>query len=76
MSDDLEKMTVAELKDLLREKGLALSGNKSALIDRLRDGSEDDGAEEPIGDEEPVEDEERILKNRWWLINALFLKRC
>ena len=58
MSDDLEKMTVAELKDLLREKGLALSGNKSALIDRLRDGSEDDGAEEPIGDEEPVDEEE------------------
>ena len=32
---DLEKMTVIELKSLLREKGLLVSGNKTALIERL-----------------------------------------
>tara|TARA_B100000945_G_C20305620_1_gene560204 strand:- start:212 stop:883 length:672 start_codon:yes stop_codon:yes gene_type:complete len=53
MSDDLEGMTVAELKDLLREKGLPLSGNKSALIDRLRD---DEGIEEPVDEEVPSDE--------------------
>ena len=53
MSDDLEGMTVAELKDLLREKGLPLSGNKSALIERLRD---EDGTDESTDEELPTEE--------------------
>lgn len=32
---DFENMTVVKLKSLLREKGLVVSGNKSALIQRL-----------------------------------------
>jgi hypothetical protein len=31
----LEKLTVAELKQLLEEQGLVISGKKSELIDRL-----------------------------------------
>ena len=53
MSDDLEGMTVAELKDLLREKDLPLSGNKSALIERLRD---EDGIDESTDEELPTEE--------------------
>ena len=32
---DLEGKTVADLKDMLREQGLPVSGNKSQLIERL-----------------------------------------
>lgn len=35
--DDFESLTVAELKDLLQQKGLSKSGNKQNLVDRLRD---------------------------------------
>ena len=38
---DYEKMTVAELKDLLREAGLPVSGKKADLISRLQDGAEE-----------------------------------
>ena len=36
-TDDFESLTVAELKDLLQQKGLSKSGNKQNLVDRLRD---------------------------------------
>ena len=38
-SDDIEldSMTVAELKEMLRSEGLSISGNKDDLIQRLRD---------------------------------------
>ena len=35
MSDNYEDMTVAELKALLKEAGLKVSGKKSELIERL-----------------------------------------
>ncbi len=68
MSDDLENMTVAELKDILREKGLPLSGNKSALIERLQDEGDSGSpveAEESIEelDEEPNEELETTDDN-------------
>ena len=34
-SIDYSEMTVTELKDLLRERGLKVSGKKSELIERL-----------------------------------------
>jgi hypothetical protein len=37
MASELEGMTVAELKDLLRERGQPVSGNKSVLIQRLEE---------------------------------------
>ncbi len=36
-TDNFESLTVAELKDLLQQKGLPKSGNKQNLVDRLRD---------------------------------------
>jgi len=33
---DYDNMTVAELKDVLKEKGLPVSGKKSELIERLQ----------------------------------------
>ncbi|MDP6869332.1 MAG: 50S ribosomal protein L32e [Candidatus Poseidoniaceae archaeon] len=39
---DYEKMTVAELKELLRDAGLPVSGKKAELIVRLQDNSESD----------------------------------
>ena len=38
---DYENMTVAQLKELLKELGLASSGTKGVLIDRLSDAKED-----------------------------------
>ncbi len=37
MTDEYETMTVPELKELLRERGLKVGGKKSDLIDRLLD---------------------------------------
>ena len=35
-ASDLKKLTVSELKDILRDKGLFVSGTKDALIERIR----------------------------------------
>ena len=42
-----EDLTVPELKDLLRERGLPLSGKKADLITRLSEAEEPQEAEEP-----------------------------
>ena len=57
---DYESMTVAQLKDLLKERGLKVSGKKSELIERLSDAGT---SPEPASDgaqntEESVEIEE------------------
>tara|TARA_Y100000766_G_scaffold96362_1_gene82231 strand:- start:465 stop:1142 length:678 start_codon:yes stop_codon:yes gene_type:complete len=39
MTEEFEKMTVPELKELLREKGLKVGGKKSELIERLSESS-------------------------------------
>ena len=39
--DDFNSLTVVELKQLLREQGLSVSGNKSELISRLEEPEED-----------------------------------
>ena len=38
---DYEDMTVAQLKELLKEAGLPASGKKADLIARLQEGAED-----------------------------------
>lgn len=60
MTEEYESMTVSELKEVLREKGLPVSGTKKTLIERL---SETSNTEEPVEEqaeemEEQVQDEE------------------
>ena len=59
---DYENMTVAELKDLLRDSGLPVSGKKADLVARLQettDASEDlEDVEDIIEEEMDVEDDE------------------
>jgi large subunit ribosomal protein L32e len=54
MSDNYEDMTVAELKALLKEAGLKVSGKKSELIERLAESQ--DALEESEVAEEAVEE--------------------
>tara|TARA_B100000035_G_scaffold249634_1_gene218492 strand:+ start:795 stop:1472 length:678 start_codon:yes stop_codon:yes gene_type:complete len=54
MSDNYEDMTVAELKALLKEAGLKVSGKKSELIERLA--ANQDAPEESEVVEEAVEE--------------------
>jgi len=55
---DYNKMTVAELKELLKEAGLPVSGKKADLIARLQDGAEDSApAQEEVAEEEVSEEE-------------------
>lgn len=57
---DYDKMTVAELKELLKEAGLPVSGKKADLIARLQDGAEDSApAQEEVSEEsDDYEDED------------------
>ena len=56
---DYEDMTVAQLKELLKEAGLPVSGKKADLIARLQEGAEDSApVEEESAEEESVEEEE------------------
>ena len=54
MAEDYESMTVAQLKELLKEQGLPVSGKKSDLVARLQDAAGQ--AEDIVEDEAPVED--------------------
>ena len=54
MSDDYEDMTVAEIKALLKEAGLKVSGKKSELIERLveaQDAPEESEVVEEVADD-------------------------
>ena len=53
MTEEYESMTVAQLKELLKEQGLPVSGKKAELIERLMESS---GAEEEEVVEDPVEE--------------------
>jgi len=56
MAEDYESMTVAQLKELLKEEGLPVSGKKSDLIARLQDAAGE--ADEVVEDEPLAEDAE------------------
>lgn len=56
MSEEYQDMTVAELKALLKEAGLPVSGNKSVLVARLSDNAEDDSVEETVVEEAVAEE--------------------
>ena len=62
MAEEYEGMTVAELKALLKERGLPVSGKKSELIDRLTDNQEEEIVdteefESPAADESAVDED-------------------
>ncbi len=59
MAEDYESMTVAQLKEALKEMGLPVSGKKSDLIARLQEaaGQTDDVVEEEVSVEEADEDD-------------------
>jgi len=60
---DYENMTVAELKEQLKEAGLPVSGKKADLLARLQDGAEttapavEESTEEESAEEESTEEE-------------------
>tara|TARA_Y100000994_G_scaffold95205_1_gene78819 strand:+ start:10052 stop:10708 length:657 start_codon:yes stop_codon:yes gene_type:complete len=62
MTEEYESMTVAQLKELLKEQGLPVSGKKADLIERLMESSSAEeevveAAEEEIHEEEVEEDD-------------------
>ncbi|RZD51337.1 MAG: 50S ribosomal protein L32e [Methanobacteriota archaeon] len=61
MAEDFDKMTVAELKVLLKEAGLPVSGKKAELIARLSDAGEAPAEEEVITEEEAATEEEAVV---------------
>ena len=54
---DYEDMTVAQLKELLKEAGLPVSGKKADLIARLEEGSDEPVLVEESAEEEADEDD-------------------
>lgn len=54
---DYEDMTVAQLKELLKEAGLPVSGKKADLIARLQEGSDEPAPVEESAEEEVEEDD-------------------
>jgi len=52
---DYDSRTVAELKELLRERKLPISGSKDELISRLKEASTDEAPDDTAGDDEEVE---------------------
>ena len=65
MADDYENMTVAELKELLKEQGLPVSGKKADLIERLVDAAEEDDApvEEVEASSDDAEEEDDFFED-------------
>ena len=62
MAEEYEGMTVAELKALLKDRGLPVSGKKSELIDRLSDNQEEEiveteEIESPAADESSADED-------------------
>ena len=51
MAEDYESMTVAQLKELLKEQDLPVSGKKSDLVARLQEAA---GHDDVVEDEAPV----------------------
>ena len=61
MAEDYESMTVAQLKEALKEMGLPVSGKKSDLLARLQEAAGQ--ADDVVEDEAPVE--EAADDNAW-----------
>ena len=66
MAEDFDNMTVAELKVLLREAGLPVSGKKAELISRLSDAGEAPAEEEEEEEEVATEEEAVVDEDENW----------
>jgi large subunit ribosomal protein L32e len=64
MADDYESMTVAQLKEALKELDLPVSGKKSDLIARLQEAAGADTTTEAV--EEPVEEDAPATSDDGW----------
>tara|TARA_Y100000991_G_scaffold91604_2_gene69147 strand:- start:4305 stop:6086 length:1782 start_codon:yes stop_codon:yes gene_type:complete len=63
---DLESKTVAQLKDMLRERSLPVSGTKTQLIERI-EGDSHEGPVLSLEDETKIEDAVLVDENLpWW----------
>ncbi len=65
---DYENMTVAELKELLREANLPVSGKKSVLIERLLDSNnlpEEEVEIEDFESDEDFDDDDEFFDEEW-----------
>jgi large subunit ribosomal protein L32e len=56
MTEEYENMTVAQLKELLKEQGLPVSGKKADLIERLAGAAEEEAP--PVEETEAASDDE------------------
>ena len=56
MAEDYESMTVAQLKELLKEQDLPVSGKKSDLIARLQEAAGGEDVAEEVIDDAPAEE--------------------
>ena len=56
MTEEYESMTVAQLKELLKEQGLPVSGKKADLIERLAGAAEEEAP--PVEETETASDDE------------------
>ncbi len=66
MTEEYESMTVAQLKELLKEQGLPVSGKKAELIERLMESS---GAEEEVVEdtvEETADEDDFFEEDEDW----------
>ena len=71
MTEEYESMTVAQLKELLKEQGLPVSGKKADLIERLMESSSAEeevveAAEEEAAEEEAVEEDDFFEEDEDW----------
>ncbi len=66
MTEEYQSMTVAQLKELLKEQGLPVSGKKAELIERLMEssGAEEEVVEDPV--EETAEEDDFFEEDEDW----------
>ena len=66
MTEEYESMTVAQLKELLKEQGLPVSGQKAELIERLMESSGADEEEVVEAAEEAAEEDDFFEEDEDW----------
>jgi large subunit ribosomal protein L32e len=69
MDTEYEKFTVAQLKDILRERELPVSGKKADLVARLTEADEvlepEEAPEEEMGEDDTLNDDDDFFDDEW-----------